>query len=1273
MDDVPYESIVEESNDGILVAQNGEIVYANELLQEMTGYAEATLVGAPKTMLVTDDDAALVEQYHSARTSGEDAPDQYEVTLETKSGDRVPIEFSVNQISYNGEAAVVAFCREITEQNEREATLNDLKREYESVFDHVQDALFLLDVDDDGTVRFQRFNEREEAFTGKSIEEVRGKTPTEVFGDEIGSELAANYRECIERRETLVYEEELDLTDETTIWQTKLTPVVVDGTVERIVGSGREITELKNRERELEQAKTRLQALLDEAPDAIAIHDADGNILDVNDQNVENLGYTRDELLEMNVTDFEVGLDPETAQETWAAMDIGETLKLEGTHQRKDGSTFPTEVWVSKIEVLGEPQYLALGRDITERKERERQIQELKDRLELAVEGAELGVWDWNVKTDEVEFNDQWAEMLGYDPANIGDHLDAWEKRVHPDDISEVEATLESHLAGETEYYDSEHRMKTVDGNWKWIRDIGEVVERDDNGDPVRAVGIHLDIDERKRREQELKESREQITEQNNALESFTEIVTDAERTVDQQITDLLDLGASYLDLDIGILSEIDGSEYTVRNVVAAGDAVEPGDTFDLTDTYCSLVYDADGPVVFHSADAGSVKDHPAYQNRGMEAYVGVPVFVDDRRYGTLNFSRPESRETPITDAEESFVRIMAQWIGMELTRQQREQELERTSQFLQDSQEVASIGGWEVGLQSETLRWSEQVHRIHGLPLDANPTPEDAIEFYHPEDRDTIREAFNRLTTEGEPYDLELRIIRADNDEVRWVRTRGEPRYADDEIAAVHGTFQDITERKRRERKLEQFREAVEQTGHAVYITDTNGSVEYINSAFEEITGYSEDEVIGDTPRLLKSGEHEDAFYEELWETVGGGNHWEREIVDKRADGEEIVLYQTISPITDSDGEPQKLVAVAQDITERKEYEEALEATQEKLRKIIDLVPDLIFVKNREGEYLLANETTAKFYGMEPEDVEGRHETEVIPSVEDSEEFRQDDIEVIESGEAKFVPEEELTTADGETRILQTTKIPYQVPESGEDAVLGYARDVTDLTEYQHKLESQRDNLEILNQVVRHDIRNDLQLVLAYAEMLATCVDPEGDEYVEQVLDATRDAIDITTTARDVTRVMLQSDVDLTPVRLRPALESEVDNVRSNYEEGLVRIDGTIPDIEVLGDGMLKSVFRNLLKNAIQHNDKEVPEVSVSATQEDDIVAVRIADNGPGISDERKEKIFQQGEMGLDSEGTGLGLYLVETLVDRYGGSVYAEDNDPMGAVFVVELLRST
>jgi len=92
-------------------------------------------------------------------------------------------------------------------------------------------------------------------------------------------------------------------------------------------------------------------------------------------------------------------------------------------------------------------------------------------------------------------------------------------------------------------------------------------------------------------------------------------------------------------------------------------------------------------------------------------------------------------------------------------------------------------------------------------------------------------------------------------------------------------------------------------------------------------------------------------------------------------------------------------------------------------------------------------------------------------------------------------------------------------------------------------------------------------------------------------------------------------------------------------------------------------------MKNAIQHNDKPVSEVTVSAAVAADTVTVQVADNGPGVPDDHKAEIFGKGETGLDSAGTGLGLYLVETLVSAYDGSVSVTDNDPEGAVFVVTL----
>jgi signal transduction histidine kinase len=104
----------------------------------------------------------------------------------------------------------------------------------------------------------------------------------------------------------------------------------------------------------------------------------------------------------------------------------------------------------------------------------------------------------------------------------------------------------------------------------------------------------------------------------------------------------------------------------------------------------------------------------------------------------------------------------------------------------------------------------------------------------------------------------------------------------------------------------------------------------------------------------------------------------------------------------------------------------------------------------------------------------------------------------------------------------------------------------------------------------------------------------------------------------------------------------------------------------------MLSSVFGNLLNNAIQHNDTEAPRVSVTVETTAETVVVRVADNGPGIPVDRRDEVFGRGEKGLDSAGTGVGLYLVDRLVDAYGGSVAIEDNDPEGAVFVVELARA-
>ena len=128
-----------------------------------------------------------------------------------------------------------------------------------------------------------------------------------------------------------------------------------------------------------------------------------------------------------------------------------------------------------------------------------------KERLELALKGAKLGLWDWDIEKGHVFFNKSWAGMLGYTVDEIEPSVEAWEKLMHPDDRDRVMAALNEHLEGGSDHYETEHRLLAKDGSWKWILDSGKVFERDKNGKPLRAAGTHRDITESKRLEDDLR------------------------------------------------------------------------------------------------------------------------------------------------------------------------------------------------------------------------------------------------------------------------------------------------------------------------------------------------------------------------------------------------------------------------------------------------------------------------------------------------------------------------------------------------------------------------------------------------------------------------------------------------------------------------------------------------------------------------------------------------------------------------------------------------
>lgn len=169
--------------------------------------------------------------------------------------------------------------------------------------------------------------------------------------------------------------------------------------------------------------------------------------------------------------------------------------------------------------------------DISETKQTQLQLRQSEERMHLALRGADLGMWDWNVQTGEVVFNNRWAEMLGYSPEEILPHVSAWKQLLHPDDQCAVFTALEQHLSGQRDFYESEHRLRNKNGSYTWVLDRGKVVERDAGGKPFRATGTHLDITARKEAEMALTARSAELAERIRQLKCLYEISRFTEHT----------------------------------------------------------------------------------------------------------------------------------------------------------------------------------------------------------------------------------------------------------------------------------------------------------------------------------------------------------------------------------------------------------------------------------------------------------------------------------------------------------------------------------------------------------------------------------------------------------------------------------------------------------------------------------------------------------------------------------------------------------------------
>ncbi len=423
-----------------------------------------------------------------------------------------------------------------------------------------------------------------------------------------------------------------------------------------------------------------------------------------------------------------------------------------------------------------------------------RQSEELKQnefRWKFALEGTGDGLWDWDIPKREVFFSRNWKEMLGYSEAEVGKGFDEWEKRVHPEDRERVLKVLQAHLEGKSPTYFCEYRLLCKNGSYKWILVRGLVVKRDDAGNPLRMIGMHTDISERKFQEE-------------------------------------------YKNLRNRIMEMLAGSEPMEKTLLAIVTGIE----HMYPDMLCSiLLLDREGKQLLN----GIAPSLPDFYNRAIN---GLEIGVGQGSCGTAAFT--------------------AQRIIVEDT---------ATHPYWAKFKDVITRAGlgacWSQPIFSEN-------HEVLGT-----------FAIYH--------------------------------------RHKHTPTPADIILIEETAQLASIAINKNIAEYNQRIAATAFETSKGMLITDHNQIILRVNKAFTEITGYSAQEVIGNTPHLLSSDQHDRTFYETMWTTIRQTGSWEGEIWNRRKNGEIYPEYLIINTVKDDNGEVSNYVASIEDISESKAASEKI------------------------------------------------------------------------------------------------------------------------------------------------------------------------------------------------------------------------------------------------------------------------------------------------------------------------------------------------------------
>lgn len=445
-------------------------------------------------------------------------------------------------------------------------------------------------------------------------------------------------------------------------------------------------------------------------------------------------------------------------------------------------------------------------------------------------------------------------------------------------------------------------------------------------------------------------------------------------------------------------------------------------------------------------------------------------------------------------------------------------------------------------------------------------------------------------------------------------------------------------------------WKSVVDKSLAAIYITDENGKVIYVNDVVERATEFSKEEIYSlnsvfelahpeDRKRLVQefykmSQTGTPSFYEARYITKSGKEKWVWGFVlSVTFKGRKLYIGNWI------------------DVTRVKKLEQSIKESEEFYRTLVEESLTPIYLL-QDGEMVYINKAFEEVTGYKKEEIVGKSPFFLIHP-EDREIVYKRYVE----REKGFRPIESyswrIITKSGETKWVSAR--PGRVTYKGRPAVAATTIDITELHRLNEELKKRGEFLAILNRALRHDITNAITAVKGALEVIR-----ESPENADRLITLVQKKTDYVIKLINDTRELEKSLEELKPMDLAEVVKEVIDY----YKE--TEIDLELEKTSVLANEGLKTVINNIIHNALTHGGDGV-KVKVETFSDGKYGIIRISDNGKGVPDNLKNKIFEEGF--TTGEGTGLGLYIAKRIVDSYGGKIEVKDNKPKGAVFEIKI----